>query len=237
MSLSKSLPQVSGNDMSSRYHSTNVVSASQHKCPLDLPWLEEIHSKIWSRNDLERDLFRKVEVTQAHYAELQKRLNSQHLARDLPKCDGGQLNVRSVKLDFLRSITPLLPRHGNNEDLVDDDDGPEASNEDSPEVGIGELETSSEDGSEMDVDELETSNEDGSASDSFFPFALSFLDLSPLGLKESVPKCFSLPLFIRQEYDHISALIETRPRNGQGSVVITGQPGTGEALVSLYHRV
>ena len=60
---------------------------------------------------------------------------------------------------------------------------------------------------------------------------------SPLGLKAKVPTRLPLPLFLRQEYDHISALIETRPRNGQGSVVITGQPGTGEALVSLYHRV
>jgi hypothetical protein len=144
MLLSKFLPRVSGKDMSSHYHSTNIVPASQHKYPLNLHWLEEIHSKIWSRDDLEWDLFRKVEVTQAHYAELQKRLNDQHSARDLSEYDGGQLNVRSVKLDFLRSITPLLPRHtGNNEDRVDDDDGPEASNEDGHKVGVDESETSS----------------------------------------------------------------------------------------------
>jgi len=33
-----------------------------------------------------------------------------------------------------------------------------------------------------------------------------------------------------REYDHISALIENRPRSKDGSVIVSGQPGTGEVL-------
>jgi len=167
----------------------------------DYPWLEEIRSKIWNRKDLEPELFRRVEITQAHYAELQKRLKERHSDRDLPEYDGGKHNVRRVKLDFLRSITPLSPRHPvNNEDRVDDDNGP-------------------------------ASNEDGSEMNSFFPTTLSFLDLSILDLKEKVPDRLPLPLFLRQEYDHISALIK------EYSVIVTGQPGTGRVLFSLSHRI
>ena len=32
---------------------------------------------------------------------------------------------------------------------------------------------------------------------------------------------------LRQDYDHISALIEKEPRNDQGSVIVSGQHGTG----------
>jgi hypothetical protein len=54
----------------------------------DLPWLEEVHSKIWNRKDLRPQLFRNVDVTQAHYAALQKRLKELHSDRDSPDYDG-----------------------------------------------------------------------------------------------------------------------------------------------------
>ena len=171
-------------------------------------WLEEVRSKIWNKKELEPKLFRKVKVTQAHYAELQKRLKERHQDRDLPEYDAKKHNVQSVKLEFLRSITPLSSPHpDNNEDRVDDDDDPEAS------------------------------NEDGSEFNSFFPFTLSFLDLSTLDLREEVPDRLPLPLFLREEYDHISKLLEKEPRNSCGSTIISGQPGTGEVLVSLSHKI
>jgi hypothetical protein len=145
----------------------------------DLPWLEEVHSKIWNRKDLRPQLFRKVEVTQAHYAALQKRLKELHSDRDSPDYDGTKSDVLSVKLDFLRSLAPaedLSPRHPNdNDDRVEDDDDSRASNEDDPEIK------------------------------SLFPSILSFLDLSTLKLKENVPnRCLPLPLLLRQEYKDIS---------------------------------
>ena len=197
-------------------------------------WLEEVRSKIWHKNELELDLFRKVEVTQAHYVELQKHLKVQHPDRDLPEYNGRKHNVQSVKLDVLAKAFSL--RHpDNNENRADFDIDPEAppSNEDGSEMDSDESEM------ESDVDDLEASNEDGSGSagDSLFPFTLSFLDFSTLGLKESMPNRFPLPLLIRQEYDHISTLIKTLPQNSHGSVIISGQPGTGEVLVSLSHRI
>jgi len=75
-------------------------------------------------------------------------------------------------------ITPLSPRHpDDNEDRVDDDDYPEAN------------------------------NEDGSEINSFFPFTLAFWVCQ---LWTDLP----LPLFLRQEYDHISALIKKEERFG-----------------------
>ena len=87
---------------------------------------------------------------------------------------------------------------------------------------------------EMDVDRPEASDNDSYGIDSPFPFTLKFLDLTSLGLKHVSSRMPSL-LFVRQEYDDITALIEHRFKNG--SVVISGQPGTGEVLVSLSHRI
>ena len=174
-------------------------------------WLEEIRSKVWKRKDLEPVLFRTVMVTRHHYTELQKRLEEQHPDRDSPEYDGREHDVHSVKLDFLRSITPLAPGH------LD-------SNEDPSRVGDG------------DNDDAEAaSNQDGSYINSLFPSTLSFLDLSPLDLKAKVPTRLPLPLFPRQEYDHISALIKHEPRNSH--VIVSGQPGIGEVFVSLSYKI
>jgi hypothetical protein len=168
----------------------------------NLPWLEEVHSKIWNRKDLRPQLFRKVEVTQAHYAALQKRLKELHSDRDSPDYDGTRPDVLSVKLDFLRSLPPaeaLSPRH--------DDYDSEASNEDDLEIK------------------------------SLFPSILSFLDLSTLELKENVSDRLPLPLLLRQEYEIISELIKKNPQGSAGSVLVSGQPGTGEFHVSLTHWI
>jgi hypothetical protein len=170
---------------------------------IDYPWLEEVRSKVWNTKELEPELFRKVEVTQAHYTELQKRLNGQYSDRNLPEYDGGYHNVLSVKLDVLRVTLP-----------------------------------ENEDTSEFDVDGPgpEARNEGGSGINSLFPFTLKFLDLTTLGLKYVPPRLPS-PLFLRQEYDDISALIEREPKSTYGSVIVTGQPGIGEVLVSPSHRI
>jgi hypothetical protein len=70
----------------------------------DSSWLEEVHSKIWDKRELESELFRTVKVTQAHYT------------------------VQSVKLDFLRSITTLSPQVDNGDGSgASNEDGPEIS--------------------------------------------------------------------------------------------------------------
>jgi hypothetical protein len=155
-------------------------------------WLKELHSKIWNREDLEPILFRKVEVTRAHYDALQDCLNQKYPDRDTEEYDGSSHNVLSDKLDILKRW-PTAAEADNHEDRVDDED---------------------------------------SEINSSFPFTLRYLDLSTLRLK-NVPDRFPLALFVRQEYDHISTLISGGPRNNDGLVMVSGQPGTGEVLVSL----
>ena len=86
-----------------------------------------------------------------------------------------------------------------------------------------------------DNDDSEASNEDDL--ESLFPFTLKFLDLSTLALKNDVTSRLPLPLLHRQEYEDISELIKNEPQDSGGSVIVSGQPGTGEFLVSLSHRI
>ncbi|KAH9997437.1 hypothetical protein BJV74DRAFT_883436 [Russula compacta] len=171
----------------------------------DLPWLKEVHSKIWNREDFKPQLFRR-ELTYAHYLDLQNRLKLQHSDRDSPDYNASKHNVLSDKLDFLRSIHPadaLSPRHpDNNDDRVGDDDD--------------------------DDHNSGTSNEDDREIKSLFPFTFSFLDLSVLELENKVTSSLPSLLLLRQEYDYISELIDERPRNNGGSVIVSGQPGTGK---------
>ena len=184
--------------MTSQTLSATVLGKRSRVTDDDLPWLEELHEKIWNQKGRRPEIFRKVKVTQADYAALQKQLDS---GRDSP----------SVKLNFLLSLAPAddsSQQHPNDsDDRVDDDDDSDASNED-------------------DV-----------VLKSLFPCTLDFLDLSTLRLKESVSTRFPLPLFIREEYKEISQLIKDRPQNSGGSVLISGQPGIGEFLVFLSHRI
>ena len=121
----------------------------------DLSWLQELHRKIWNRNDLEPELFREVTVTRTHYDELQNLLDDLHKDRDSPGYDGHQWDVQGVKLNFLLSIirrqAPHPDSNDNRRNVVDDDDS-------------GEIDRS------------------GAALQSLFPFLLKFLDLSILEL-------------------------------------------------------
>ena len=97
------------------------------------------------------------------------------------------------------------------------------------------LPNNNEGASQMDVDNPEASNVDDSGTNWLFPSTLRFLDLTILRL-ENVPPRLPFPLFLRQEYHEISRLIWNKPEN-KDSVVVSGQPGTGEVLISLFHRI
>jgi len=185
------------------------------------PWLKEFHSKMWNKKNLEKELFRTVKVTRVHFDELQRRLNDRNPDRNDPEYDASEHNVLSDKLDFLRSIAEdgaLPPLHpDDNEVRVGDDDDPEARNEN---------------------EDPEACDEGDSEINSFFPFTLTYLDFSILELNADLElERFPPALLVRQEYNHISNLINERQKNGAGSVIFSGQPGTGEVLVSLFHRI
>jgi hypothetical protein len=192
--------------------SATVLGKRYRVADNDLPWLKELHEKIWNQKGRRPEIFRKVKVTQADYAALQKQLDSD---RDSPDYNGTESDVSSVKLNFLLSLAPAeasSQQHpDDSDDRVDDDDD--------------------------DDDDSDASNEDDVVLKSLFPYILDFLDLSTLGLKETVPTRFPLPLLIREEYKEISQLIKDEPQNSGGSVVVSGQPGIGEFLVSLSHRI
>ena len=78
-----------------------------------------------------------------------------------------------------------------------------------------------------DVDD----GDDPEAIDSLFPSTLNYLDLSTVLKKKSGR--FPLAIFIREEYNIITNLIKERPQDNKGSVIVSGQPGTGRVLVSL----
>lgn len=67
-----------------------------------------------------------------------------------------------------------------------------------------------------------------------FSFTLRYLDLSTLKLGNESDR-FPLSFFLRQEYDHISELINENPHKGTGSVIVSDQPGlpVSQRLTSL----
>jgi hypothetical protein len=62
-------------------------------------WLFELHSKIWGREASRGELFHEIELTAAHYTELQKRLTENDPHRDSP--DYQARDVLSIKSDIL----------------------------------------------------------------------------------------------------------------------------------------
>jgi hypothetical protein len=169
-------------------------------------WLFELHSKIWNRKDLKHDLFHKLEITAVHYVELQKRLGNLYPNRNSENYRNG--DVLSIKLNILQSFVP------SQEALIQfaypgsDDEQIQVEKDEDKEDNYG-----------MD-DELRA----------FFPATVTYLDLSSLKLKKP-PLRLPVPLLIRQEYIIITNMLNELPEGNAGSVIISGQPGTGEALL------
>ena len=151
-------------------------------------------------------------VTREHYDQLQNTLNKEYPDRNGELYDGGGYDVLSYKLDLLASLTLAGSPHPEDAHRVDNDN--EADDDDKPEG---------------------RSKEDFQI-DSFFPYTLTYLDLSILKLKSQSDR-FPMPIFIREEYSIMSKLINERPQSGRGSVIVTGQPGTGEVFTFLSRRI
>lgn len=73
----------------------------------------------------------------------------------------------------------------------------------------------------------EESQEEDSGVHFFLPTKIRYLDLSFLKLQR-IPLSLPLPLLIREEYNEITRLINTRSKGRGGSTIISGQPKTGE---------
>jgi hypothetical protein len=167
--------------------------------------LFELHSKIWDHKDLGQNLFYKLQITAAHYVELQKRLTSLYPNRTSE--DYQNYDVLSTKLNILRSfVTPP-------EDLTDN------AHPDSDDEENGKDE---ENNYGMD-DELRA----------FFPTTITYMDLSSLELQYPTLRIPN-PLLIRQEYHIITRMLNEQPEGYAGSTVLSGQPGIGETTLVLF---
>jgi hypothetical protein len=86
-------------------------------------------------------------------------------------------------------------------------------------------------------DKVEDDDSEARDNHMLFPSVFTYLDLSPLELKAEVTSRFPLPLLVRQDYKDMTELIDGESQNNTGSVIVSGQPGTGEFLVFLVHRM
>jgi len=148
----------------------------------------------------------------------------------LPGYDGSKFGVQRVKLDILQFFTPtetLSPRLPDDNHDRRDEDVPDRRDDDHDDDDVCDRRDDEDEDEDEDVREIQ----------SLFPSPLRYLDLSTLGLKQKLTPRFPLPLYIRQEYKVISELINKQPQNSAGSVMVSGQPGTGEFLVSLSHKI
>ena len=172
--------------------------------------LSELQSKIWNRQDGRSELFHEIEITFAHYKELQKRLTESKPGRISPNYSSA--DVQSIKLDILRSFKPpsLPPSLPVSPGCNDDE-----------KVGVEQTE-GGEDSDSLD-DELRP----------FFPTTIQYLDLSSLELSNP-PDRLPLPLLIREDYDVISELLDDLSQDSSGSMISNGQPGTGDFLIFCF---
>jgi hypothetical protein len=196
----------------------SLVDSDQHiakRCHLDeaqsldndVSWLRDLYKSIWGHKDLKPNHFWQVKVTRAHYDALQAKLNQKYTDCDSAQYDSIHDLVIKDKLDILAEALP--PNKDNSKIHLNPD------NEED----------------QVDVDNLEAT-EGKFKIDALFPSTLQYLDLSSLSLKET--SWFPLPLLICEEYDHIMNLIDEGPETTSGSVIVSGQPGTGEVLVFPY---
>lgn len=68
-------------------------------------WLEELHSKLWGREDLLNQVFRSVDLTKKDFVELQSNLHGLNPSRNCKSYKSNKKNILDVKIDFLRSRT------------------------------------------------------------------------------------------------------------------------------------
>ena len=171
------------------------------------PRLPELHTKLWKQEQLQPTLFHTVDVTRAHYAELQNRLNAAEEKRNSENYI--TKNIISIKLDILQIFVPDAA----------------AAVECDPEVNDPDINMKHE----GDSDEVDS--DDDSYPDELFEFlpaTIRYLDITPLQLQHH-PR-ISFPLLLRDEYDIMSNNLQDMQvfEGIAGSCLITGQPGIGE---------
>jgi hypothetical protein len=87
--------------------------------PSDM-WLQELHSKVWNRENRRAELFRETTLTIADYIKLQKILKAKHPKREDDTYEARV--VQPIKANFLRTLEPSGPAHPQPGSDVEDDE-------------------------------------------------------------------------------------------------------------------
>jgi hypothetical protein len=176
-------------------------------------WLTELHSKIWGQKNRRQELFTTVEITTAHYKELEERLEKLHPNRHSETYEAQ--DVLSIKLEVLRSFK--TPSNGG------------ATHATHPDIESCEAEGES---NEVD-DELY----------SLFPFTVEFLDLSSLKLETSLLRMPQQLLvrqeykFLTKRLPDRSAILSGQPGTGGMPVFLShaeSHPNTRQDFLPLH---
>ncbi|EDR09963.1 uncharacterized protein LACBIDRAFT_318345 [Laccaria bicolor S238N-H82] len=167
-------------------------------------WLQELHEKLWNRKDLYEELFRSVTLTLADYEKLQD-----SMAKLYPNRKEKDYRAGTDGLATKLAVLQFSNKHSATDHGADHITQPTHHDDDE---------------SDDDVDEEFCS---------LFPFSFEYLDLSSLHLQSPPPR-MPLPLLIREEYTFLSRLLDDLPEGGNGSAVISGQPGTGKTAYLYY---
>ena len=176
-------------------------------------WLTELHSKIWGQEDRRQELFMSVEITTAHYKELEERLTKLHPNRHSETYEAQ--DVLSIKLEVLRSFKTRGATH--------------ATHATYPDIESYEAEGES---NEVD-DELY----------SLFPFTVEFLDLSSLKLETPLLRMTQPLLirqeynFLTKRLPDRPAILSGQPGTGGIPVFLSHaepHPNTRQGLLPLH---
>jgi hypothetical protein len=153
---------------------------------------------------LRSSIFRSVTVTRAHYSELQARLDAVYPSRGSKTYRAGR--VLPIKLNVLNTFDPV-------QSSTSDDNNTNAK--DTP-------------NSDVDMKDDFISDDDCNLDVLFelLPAKIRYVDITPLNLQSPPPIAF--PVFIRDEYDAMSSILNNCPKGTAGSCLITGQSSCGE---------
>jgi hypothetical protein len=218
----------------------------------DLPWLAELHDKLWGRADLFHQVFRAVDLTKDDFIELQSNLHHLNPSRNHKNYVAG--NVLETKINFLRSRTAthrlttttdsLVPKvvlHSseglipadtmyvdvsiNSEKIVKQQEHCEDKEFD--EDSEGEVDDE-DDNSYIYKDAAILSN----GPTAVLPCTIRYMDLTCLNLQYFTR--VSRVLLIRDEWDAVVDIFNKREIGIEGSVLWTGQEGTGKQYYSPW---
>jgi len=196
----------------------------------EFPWLYEIHAKLWGRRDLVASIFRKANLTETDFTELQNTLELLNPSRS-------STAYTAVK-DLASKAAFLHARSSVDNDAVSYFATCDADCNLVPQPFVGLLnqddDATDQDDNTTDTDAeddgMDTSSDSGSTTAAegctgVFPYTVRYIDLTFLQLEQRwrVPHL----LFIRDDWGFMINLFNKREKGIDGGGAFTGQPGIG----------